>query len=207
MNLHRSETNTQWDSVDEKSWNLWQHLAASTKGVVTPGNLITFAGLFMVLYGLLCIVSGNLWFGLFAIVMGRVCDLLDGLAAEATGTKSSLGELFDAGADKIAAILTLVTIGMLAIIPWPLLVVLLLPHLLIPIIIYSKRRQGAVTHPSRSGKLSMAALWVGVICFLLNNAMAGTQSNALLVIAYIMTIFATVSGFYAVFRYFENPAK
>jgi phosphatidylglycerophosphate synthase len=207
MNLHRIETQTEWDSLKKENRNHWQRIANSTHGALTPGNIITLGGLILVFYGLWHIASGDTWTGLVSLVLGRACDLFDGWVAEATGTKSFLGELFDASADKIATILTLTTLGITGIIPWLIIAGLVIPHLLIPVIIYFKRRKSVKTHPSPIGKLSMAAVWISVAGYLLNSALVDNLPEALLVAVFVITAFAIISGFYTLLGYLRNPAK
>jgi phosphatidylglycerophosphate synthase len=207
MNLHRIQTLPDWSSINKKNYNRWQRVAAATNGILTPGNILTLLGLGLVLYGLWLILSGDVWFGLLSLVIGRACDLFDGWAAEATGTKSFLGELFDAAADKIATILSLVVVGSMGIISWPIFTALLLPHVVIPIIIYTKRRRGIHTHPSRIGKLSMAGLWVSMAGYITSYALGDALPASILFVIYVVTVLTICGGWYAILSYLKDPTK
>src|SRR5690349_11384075 len=103
MKLHHAGTKPDWDLVAASKRNSWQRLAKLSYGVMTPGNLLSFIGILLVGIGLAAINRQHIWKGLVLLAMGRLCDILDGSAAEYTGTKSPLGEAVDASLDKIAA--------------------------------------------------------------------------------------------------------
>ena len=110
MNLHRTSGKPDWEEIKLGKRTLFQRLAAVTHGVITPANAITLIGFVVLLYGLGAILERDYLLGLTLIVMGRLLDIADGLAAEATHTKSPLGELFDATIDKVGTVLTVVVL-------------------------------------------------------------------------------------------------
>lgn len=163
MQLHRASGTSDWVTVKPAERNFWQRLAAGSGGVLTPGNAITIAGLLAVAYGIRLIADGSYASGLGWIVGGRLADLLDGLLAENTGTKSPLGEALDATCDKLGTIATLVVLIIQNILPWWLALVLLLPHAVISAVSLAAKFQGRQPHPSRLGKISMALLWSAIV--------------------------------------------
>ena len=160
MNLHRTTGTPDWHAIDPSKRNFWQRCAVVTHGVVTPGNLVTIVGLILVLWGLIVLIVGDYWLAGGLVLVGRLCDLLDGWAADATQTKSPLGELMDATADKIETAAALVAIWVAGVAPWWLVLGLIATQLLISGIAVIARRRGVELHPSRRGKLAMAFIWV-----------------------------------------------
>ena len=163
MNLHRTTGRPDWANITLADRNAWQRLAMVSRGWLTPGNVITLSGLFIVIIGLYWLMSAHYWLALYALIVGRCFDLLDGWAAEATGTKSPLGEMLDAASDKIGTLLTLGAASLTSVAPWWLLLGLAIPHLIIAAISYAANRRGRRLHPSRLGKISMAAAWIGLL--------------------------------------------
>lgn len=99
--MHRiQEGKADWDLIPQAEWNQWQHRAAETHGLDTPGNRETLKGLLLSLGGLACIAEDKPIAGTVLIGAGRVCDLRDGKKAAQTGTKSPLGEAFDVLTDN-----------------------------------------------------------------------------------------------------------
>ena len=92
------------------------------------------------------------------LATGRICDVLDGWLAEITRTKSPLGELLDAGIDKIITILAVAAFFVAHIAPAWALIALVIPHILIVVIMFRWRIRKRAIHPSLAGKLSMVAL-------------------------------------------------
>jgi phosphatidylglycerophosphate synthase len=174
MNLHRTTGRPDWADTRHRDYTYWQSLAVATRGVLTPGNVITVIGLGLVVYGLVALLSGEYWLGGGLIVMGRLLDLVDGWAADVTHTKSPLGELFDAAADKLETIAAIVVMYLADLAPWWLLSSLLLPHIVIAGISLVARMRGIELHPSRAGKVSMALLWLGLFGLVVNRIYEGS---------------------------------
>lgn len=101
MNLHRTGKQADWEKVDPSEWNLFQRLASKTHGILTPGNVITVLGAATVTSGLIDIHRGETRKGTYKVGAGRLLDILDGIVADATKTKSPLGEALDASMDKL----------------------------------------------------------------------------------------------------------
>jgi phosphatidylglycerophosphate synthase len=168
-------------------------------GVVSPANIITVVGLGMVIYGLGVILHHQFWLGLVLLVIGRLLDIADGLVADATQTKSSLGELFDAAADKIGTLLTIVVLIAAGVTYWWVITALILPQVIIPLVILYKKYKGIKVHPTRQGKLSMAATWVGIPGLLLSKALH--DPIVLVVAVYGVITISLALGLYALWQY------
>lgn len=179
--------------------NSWQRLAARTHGIATLANAATVVGFGLVLWGALEIYRDHYWPGLYFIVIGRLCDLLDGWLAETTKTKSPLGEMLDAAADKFGTLAAVLAYFAAQLAPWWLLIAILAPHLAITIISFVAYRRRAKVHPSLAGKLSMTLTWVCLGAFLLIRA--SNADHLFLLSAECMALLATALGFYAAFGY------
>lgn len=204
MNLHRSNSKSDWESVNIKDRNVWQRLATTTKGIVTPGNITTFIGIALVVVGLLEILEENYWWGCALLIIGRLCDLLDGWLAELTQTKSPLGELLDASIDKFGTILTIVVFYVGELAPWLLLTALLLPHIWIAVIAYMARRKNERLHPSRLGKISMALLWTALFGFVLVRVFDVTDLILPSAVVYGLSAGSIVTSIYAIIGYMSR---
>lgn len=202
MKLHRTSGKPDWETVESSHYSIFQRIATRTRGIITPANLVTLVGLGMVIAGLIAMTQGQSWLGLILVVGGRILDVADGIVAEATGTKSPIGELFDAAADKLATILTITVLAVSGIVDWLPLIILVIPQILIPLVILYKRRHGTHVHPTHQGKLSMACVWVGIVGLIAVQVFGG---NYVLAIAtYIIIGVAVLLGLYALWQYGTN---
>ena len=199
MNLHRASEKPDWENTDVASRNVFQKIASNTHGVITPANVISILGLALVIFGLLAVLRGDIWIGVGAMAFGRLLDVADGWVAESTGTKSLLGEAVDAVIDKLGTLLTIAVLFILNIAPWWIIAALLIPQSIAPLIAFYKKQKGTTPHPTRSGKLSMATAWAGIIgLFLLY---IGWQSIVLLAAVYIVIGLSLLFGLYALWQY------
>lgn len=199
MNLHRTSGKPDWATIRPSERNVFQKVAAATGGILTPANVISFIGLGLVVYGLILVINHDFWLGLVLLAAGRLLDIVDGLVAEATHTKSPLGELVDASIDKIGTVLTVLALFIASVADWWAVAALLLPQLLILGVIFYKRQQGIGVHPTRAGKLSMLFLWVTIVGLLLVKALGYILTLALGV--YIIAGLSIVLGMYALWQY------
>ena len=194
MNLHRTDGQPEWASIDPSAYNFWQRIAAATHGYVTPGNLTTLCGLVLVVIGLMQIIAEEYWLGGTLIIVGRLFDLVDGWLADITRTKSPLGETADAGADKIETFAAIVVLFIAALAPWWLLAALILPHVGITVIAYVARKRNVTLHPSRLGKISMALLWLALFGFILlrvaDNTVLSGMVYGIAAISVLTTLYA-----------------
>jgi phosphatidylglycerophosphate synthase len=201
MNLHRSDSNPDWTNVKPADRTVWQNVAVNTRGIVTPPNIITVIGLGLVIIGLMFVMQRQDWLGIGLIIVGRLLDLVDGWLAELTQTKSPVGELFDAAADKIGTILTIIVFYAALLAPWWLLTAMLLPHIIISVISLQARRQKKQLHPSRLGKVSMAALWVGLFGFVLLRAAGLADVSIVIVTVYLVSVLSVLMSSAAAVSY------
>lgn len=199
MNLHRITGKSDWEKVVPSKYNFFQKVAASTGGIVSPANIITIIGLGIVVYGLVALMQDAYWVGLGALIVGRLLDIVDGVVAEATQTKSAVGELFDAAADKIGTLLTIVVLVLAAVADWWVILALILPQVLIPLLVFYKKQKGISVHPTRQGKVSMALTWVGIAGLILVRALGDVPALAIAV--YLIIIVSLVLGLYALWQY------
>lgn len=201
MQLHRTTGKPDWANLRKIDQNNWQKIATSTKGLVTPGNIVTVLGLTAVLLGLVGISRNQYLLGGVALAFGRFCDLADGWIAEKTKTKSPLGELLDASIDKIATVLTLVIFYYADVAAGWLLLVLALPHLIITALTFLNLSRGRSLHPSRWGKLSMALAWLSLLGLIVVRSRHLADTNFVAIAVYALVISSVCIGFYAAFGY------
>lgn len=199
MNLHRTSGKPDWEEVAPTSRTIFQKVAAATHGVVAPANIVTIIGLVLVCIGLVALLNQSYWTGLGLLVIGRLLDVVDGIVAEATQTKSPLGEIFDAASDKIGTLLTIVVLFVAAISYWWVIIALLVPQVIIPLVIFYKKQKGISVHPTRIGKLSMAAAWAGIAGLLVAKALGDISFVS--VIVYVIIGASLVLGMYALWQY------
>lgn len=199
MNLHRTSGAPDWANVKAADRNIFQKMAAATKGIASPANIITVIGLGIVVYGLVAILQQQFWMGLVFLAIGRLLDIVDGLVAEATHTKSPLGELFDAVADKIGTLLTIAVLLIAGVTHWWVIMALIVPQIAITLLILHKKSKGIGVHPTRQGKVSMAVAWVGIVGLLLAKALGdpGTLTAAV----YAVIASSVILGLCALWQY------
>src|SRR5580700_510193 len=153
MKLHRA-LRSDWSEVAPQQRTLWQRAAACSHGVITPGNFITLIGAVFVIIGLYDLAHAQLITGVALLLIGRMADILDGMVADHTKTKSPLGEAVDAATDKILTIVALYVLLDNQLIP--LIVGLVMAvHAVYNILVSTVARRLHVSlHPSSTGKLS-----------------------------------------------------
>jgi phosphatidylglycerophosphate synthase len=199
MNLHRTSAKPDWENIKASQHNAFQKLAAATGGFVTPANIVTIIGFGIVIYGLVCIFNQQYWTGLIFLAIGRLLDIVDGIVADKTGTKSPLGEIFDAVADKIGTLFTIIVIILADITNLWIILALIIPQVVIPMLILYKKGKGIGIHPTRPGKLSMALTWVGIVGLLILKASGSPLWLAVGV--YVIIGLSLVLGLYALWQY------
>lgn len=204
MDWHLSATSPDWQRVREGERTYWQRLAVRTKGVVTPGNITSFIGVTLVIIGAVAVAEGNHWQGLICIGIGRLCDILDGIIAHKTGTKSPLGEATDASFDKIGAIATLIVFGATNLLWWPVAVLIGLQNLTNSFIGLIGRQRKYRLHPLPVGKLSTAGEWVALLGFGLAAALGQGQTSGLSLGAYAILAASLALGLYATVGYAQS---
>ncbi len=94
--------------VPEPQRWFWQDLAASTGGIVTPGNVITAAGLALVGSGLKDVYQGERIRGLVKVAAGRLLHShYYEEIADLSETNSPRSEAIAAGVDKVELVATI----------------------------------------------------------------------------------------------------
>jgi phosphatidylglycerophosphate synthase len=202
MQLHRTTGKADWLAIPSKSYTIWQRLAARTHGVVTPSNAVTIAGFALVLIGLQEILNQRYLPGTVLVAIGRICDILDGWLAEFTRTKSPLGELLDAAADKTLTILTVAAFFAVHFAPVWVLIALVTPHVLIVVILLGWRIRKRAFHPSLVGKLSMAGVWVSLLIYALAHVVS--LPTAALAATQVIVVASSAAGLYAAVQYIRG---
>ena len=165
MNLHRSGNKPDWEKLRARNRNYWQNIAASTSGIITPGNVISLTGFGLVLWGLWLVYADEVGLGLVLVVAGRILDVIDGYLAEKTGPKSPLGEAVDAGIDKIEIAVALPVLAVAGVLwPWQALLLAVL-HIINLVCSLIARYRHVPIHASRLGKYATAAQWVAIALY------------------------------------------
>lgn len=199
MNLHRIIGKSDWEKVPASKYTFFQKIAASTYGIISPANIITIIGLAIVVWGLALIMQGVYLTGIILLIGGRLLDILDGAVAEMTRTKSAVGELFDAAADKAGTLLTILVLMFAGIAHWLVVFALVVPQVVILAIVFYKKQKNIRIHPTRQGKLSMALVWIGVSGLIVMKAIG--ESSVLAPISYGAVGLSFVLGLYAIWQY------
>jgi phosphatidylglycerophosphate synthase len=159
--------------------------------------------------------TGSLWLGVVFIGIGRFADVLDGIVAERTLTKSPLGEAVDATIDKILLAITVITIFILNLIPTVVLVLITLHgiyNILLYVVAHFKKSQ---LHPSLIGKLTASAEWISIGLFVIahylhktSNAHANYFSvTALILFGLFLGLAITSSYKYYIDLFYKTNAK
>jgi phosphatidylglycerophosphate synthase len=190
MQLHHTNGRPDWANVRPERRNYWQRFAVSTKGIATPGNAVSSAGLVVVAIGVVLVLHHHVAEGMWLIIAGRLCDVIDGFVADYTGTKSPLGGAVDATFDKLGALGILLAVGFGSIVPWWIVALITLQNGINSVIGLRAWRQKIDSQPVRSGKLSTALTWISLSCFLL----AAAYDHVWLWPAYITLVPALVLG-------------
>jgi phosphatidylglycerophosphate synthase len=165
VKLHRTGKVADWETVPAAQHNSWQKLAVATDGLLTPGNIVSSIGLGLVFAGLIAVARHDYWLGLGLVASGRLADILDGLLADRSGTKSPLGEVVDASFDKVGALATLAVFAIEGLLPWAIAVIIGLQSVANVTLALYARTKGLSLHPSKVGKLSAVGVWICILAF------------------------------------------
>jgi phosphatidylglycerophosphate synthase len=159
MNTHRTNKVPDWQEVPLDQRNMWQNVAASTEGFITPGNIITVLGAKFVFSGLLDIRKGQKLRGVVNISIGRVADIADGYVADKSRTKSPKGEAFDAGIDALEMGVALPVLVSEDILPARTAAAYFVQKAANTFSTVLAKKRGNEIHPSLAGKLTAVAQW------------------------------------------------
>ncbi len=163
--MHRSKKVADWHDTKDAERNIWQKLASRSYGTLTPANFVSLIGGVLAVYGLILILNSEIVSGLLLLTIGRVADLFDGIIAEYTKTKSPLGELVDAVADKFVIAFAMIVFAALELIPWPIVALIALQNVFNGLAVIIGRLRNIRIHPSKYGKYSTALAWVTLIFY------------------------------------------
>lgn len=140
--------------------------------------------------------------GVVLIFVGRLGDLADGMVAEATGTKSPLGEIIDATLDKAAILLVAIGFLLLGNVPWFVLVALLAANIMNSFCAFFIWYKKYEVHPSALGKLAAALSWVGVVA-----VGVGMLAEPLKVFAWGLLLFGSILTVMAAVGYMREARE
>jgi phosphatidylglycerophosphate synthase len=172
MNLHRAEKKSDWESIIPTERSAIQKIAAKSKGIATPGNLVSLAGLLLTHSGLKDIKNSEYSFGTAKIALGRALDVVDGYVADKTKTKSSVGEAVDAGVDKLLIADALYTLRQKDVIPSAVIVTFGIQNAVNTVATGVAKVRGIEIHSSREGKLTTAMQWAAIGGYCLDAALS-----------------------------------
>jgi phosphatidylglycerophosphate synthase len=192
LNLHRAGNRADWEKVPANKRNIWQKVAASTSGVVTPANLISAIGAVITIIGLVGLVNDPSLLNISLVIGGRLADIADGYVAQKTMTKSPLGEVIDASVDKLLAFIAVLALAVADLAPLVIIVLILLYSIFNSIVSAAAKLQNKPIHPSREGKFAGAACW-GVIIFYPLNSLLKDNSESTAIAALLIALLFTAS--------------
>ena len=205
MDLHRASKVPDWEVIPPHKRNVWQHMAADTYGVGTPGNFLSVSGFLCVLAGLWIVVAGSLFAGTVLVSVGRLADIADGIIAHRTGTKSPLGRLLDASLDKTGAYLALIIFTLRGVLPPAVAIAIALPNLVTMFVSSYAPWRHIFLNPSLAGKLAAGGYWTAIIAFVADEiAKDGTPAyvyHGLRLVSYGIAVVSVTIGIYATLGY------
>lgn len=158
-------------------------------------------GAALVLAGLLMLANKS-YIGVLYIAVGRLCDILDGLVAEHTGTKSRIGEGVDALLDKLELYPALLLLTAYHFLPVFFTVTITLQAIIMSVIAILAQLRKLDMHSYRVGKIATATCWIAIFFFVWSAIVrkddhtAGTTALALL--GYVFTILSLGLGISAI---------
>jgi len=199
MNLHRTDKKPQWERTAESERTVWQRIAYKTHGVVTPANLVSLTGLALTMSGLQDFKKGNKQRATAKIILGRACDIADGLVAEHTKTKSPFGEAVDATVDKISMAHGLYVLSETDTLPVFATASFFTQNIVNTAATAIAKKRGVELHPSAEGKITTLLQWAAIGGYVIDSALhdqnkdSDTMSNTALG-SHAITAGATVLG-------------
>lgn len=171
MNQHTPGKKPDWENVPRDERNIFQHVAAHTYGLVTPGNILTLLGYLVTKSGYNSADKGNTGRALIKVGKGRLCDVLDGVAADKTGTKSPQGEMFDAIVDKKLMFDGLDIMGRKQLAPKSVVRIFGALSVANTISATEAKRKDIEMHSSKSGKIATFLKWVALVGYMSSRAL------------------------------------
>jgi phosphatidylglycerophosphate synthase len=204
MNMHRA-ISPDWKTVDKSEQNQFQAVAEATNGVVTPANVVSLTGLALVCDGSRRIIKGQTKSGIVEIGIGRALDLIDGVVADKTGTKSPLGAAVDATFDKLGMAAGLAALYAKELAPRPVIVAHAMQNVANTAITATATKKGTPTYASKEGKLAMSAQGLGLgLHGIARTFLSGKSRAKLEAVAYGVDAIAIGVGAKATKQYFDQ---
>lgn len=160
MNLHRSEKIPDWKKEEVVDKNLFQGIAEATGGVLTPGNIASGTGLYLVYQGAKDLKNQKILSGTLKIGLGRSMDFIDGMIADKTQTKSPLGEAVDATSDKLGVAILFPVLYRNNLVSKTKLNTVLAQNVLNTGFTLKAKKSNKEIHASKYGKLATASQWI-----------------------------------------------
>jgi phosphatidylglycerophosphate synthase len=208
MELHRASKIPDWEKIPTSERNIFQKVAAKTKGYVTPGNAVSVAGLLLTHSGLIDIDRGNSIRGIAKVGVGRAMDIGDGFVADKTGTKSSIGEKFDATIDKILMADALWLLHKKEMVPTTAAFFIGAQNVVNTVATGIATLRKNEIHASREGKITTAMQWVAIGGYCLDAAVypdsSSEQTSVVRKAADGMTAASTALGVYVNIDYAQT---
>lgn len=209
INMHTAGKKSDWERLKPEKWNSWQKVAASTKGVLTPANVISSLGALLVIAGFLQFKDGVTLSGILFIIFGRLADITDGYVAHHTGTKSPLGEIIDTTIDKVTIFFGLVVIILLNLLPALFAAAIIVQSLLNSTASLIGKRRSIAIHPSQYGKLATFLAWFTIISYLFHLNLHNTGAMHLLngvvfALSYISFVFFVLLSVHSTASYINQ---
>lgn len=208
MELHRASKIPDWENIPTEEQNIFQKVAAKTRGFVTPGNAVSVAGLLLTHRGLNDIKYGDTVSGTAKVAIGRAMDVVDGYVADKTGTKSSIGEKFDATIDKILMADALWLLQKKDIIPSRAVLLIGAQNMVNTVASGVAMLRSNELHSSREGKIATAMQWaaIGGYCIdsISGSGSALEQASVLRKTADGLTVASTALGVYVNIDYTQT---
>ncbi len=194
-----------WHDTKGERRNIWQKLAFRSYGTLTPANFVSLGGGILAVYGLILILNAEIISGLLLLAIGRVADLMDGVIAEYTKTKSPLGELVDALSDKLVIAFAVVVFAAVELVPWPIVLLIALQNIFNGLAVIIGRFRNIRIHPSKYGKYSTALAWVTLIFYPFGDWIKDNENYLtgilLIIIALVNFVFWIIVGSMASIKY------
>ncbi|WP_423919939.1 CDP-alcohol phosphatidyltransferase family protein [Frigoribacterium sp. 2-23] len=141
----------------------------------TIPNAITALRFVLLPVFVVLIVQQHYWSSMVVIAVVFFTDFLDGYIARRTNTTSALGAWLDPVADRVTVIVVVVAFVLGHLVPWPVLVLLLVPDVVLSTIALIAFG-GAPFHVTWVGKFRTAFIFIGLLLILVGAALVAQFS-------------------------------
>ncbi len=195
--------NSDWDGVKDRKLNTWQHIAKGTYGFVTPANIISICGLYLVINGIRNYGEGSVLSGVLQVGLGRLLDYFDGIVANKTSTKSFIGATMDVSVDTLEFLLVIFVLASLGTIPWVLVTIILVPKFCGAIGYSTAKMRGKAINTTGQAKIAAALTSFGLLFFMSSSIDSNFMSQILSTGGWGLLLFATFLSFSSVILYIK----